>query len=589
MKQNIKYLSLILATVGLAFLTGCSTQKTAKSITTSPTPYVIAPDADNKAQLDLSFHVPRHYFSKRSRIVITPQLLVGDSVIDEYQPLVLHSSIYDKKMNRLRVLKGYNTSYADRVIKSGRASREMELPYSETIHLPNGIDNARVAAVVSTDGCGRCTGFETIDVATFGTPATLIDPKKDLKLSWIEPEFKIRPKVMEGKGVANLQFVINKYDINLSLGDNRSELEDMVAKLSPVLNDTLATLTSLRIFGMASADGPLSFNTILSLNRANAAKDWLVKRLSISPEIQKIIEVDSRPEGWEPVLEAMVADNHPDAETVREILTRYADQNDDVAEKEIRRLACWNDIRDKYLQKDRKVEYAYTYSIKSFTDDAELLEMYKIRPDAFNEEELLRVASLAVDDKARKEIYLTLLKYFPQSAVAANNLAVLYLREGNVEEAQHVLNSQKEFTPELLNTLAAIYVYRGDYERAIELLKDVELSEARYNLGLLKAKQRKLDEAYELLRPYADINSAILALCLNRNDEARSILAGMELNTPMAEYVAAMVAARYEQYEDFIVYISQACTDERLRRRAVSEPDFCKYKDDEQFQSVIKQ
>ena len=35
----------------------------------------------------------------------------------------------------------------------------------------------------------------------------------------------------------------------------------MVAKLQPVLDDSLATLTSLSIFGMASADGPLSFNT----------------------------------------------------------------------------------------------------------------------------------------------------------------------------------------------------------------------------------------------------------------------------------------------------------------------------------------
>ena len=60
--------------------------------------------------------------------------------------------------------------------------------------------------------------------------------------------------------MANLQFVINKYDINLEMGNNRNELDDMVAKLAPVLNDTLATLTSLEIIGMASADGPLAFN-----------------------------------------------------------------------------------------------------------------------------------------------------------------------------------------------------------------------------------------------------------------------------------------------------------------------------------------
>lgn len=187
---------------------------------------------------------------------------------------------------------------------------------------------------------------------------------------------------------------------------------------------------------------------------------------------------------------------------------------------------------DNYLSKDRKVVYVYTYSIKSFTTDKELLEMYGKRPDAFNEEELLRVASLQTTLEAKKEVYATLLKYFPQNKVAANNLAVLWLREDNEEQARAVLETLEENSPETLNALAASYVYADDYERAIELLRDVELPEARYNLGLLKARQRKLAEAYELLRPFADLNSAISALSLNRNEEAKSILKGVEAPDP---------------------------------------------------------
>ena len=227
------------------------------------------------------------------------------------------------------------------------------------------------------------------------------------------------------------------------MGNNRRELDNMVAKLSPVLGDSLATLTSLKIFGMASADGPLSFNTPLSRNRANSAKDWLVGQLGISADVQRLIKVGSRPEGWQPVYEAMAADAHPDAGKVKAILDRYADQNDDVAERYIRRLACWKDIRERYLQKDRKVEYVYTYTIRSFTTDAELLDMYSKRPDAFNEDELLRVASLATDDKKRMVVYLILLKRFPQSASVVNNLAVLYLRAGKEDEAIEVLKQYK--------------------------------------------------------------------------------------------------------------------------------------------------
>ena len=234
------------ASAGLLMMTGCATHKAGKVITTTPTPYVLTPDSANRAQLDVKFHVPGHYFSKRSRIVITPQVMVGDSVVGECQPLALFSPIYNKKAERLRVLKNIGNIYEGRTVKVESTSRDIDVAYSEPLQLAADIGQARVKAVVSTDGCGECTGIDTIDVATITTPVTLIDLKKNLELSWIEPEFRIRPKVMEGRGVANLQFVINRHDINLTMGNNRSELEEMVAKLSPVLSDTLATLTSLK-------------------------------------------------------------------------------------------------------------------------------------------------------------------------------------------------------------------------------------------------------------------------------------------------------------------------------------------------------
>lgn len=104
------------------------------------------------------------------------------------------------------------------------------------------------------------------------------------------------------------------------------------------------------------------------------------------------------------------------------------------------------------MQKDRKVEYVYTYTLKSFTTDAELLDMYGKRPDAFNEEELLRVSTLKKTPEEKKEVYRTILHYFPQSQVAANNLAVLLLREDKANEAEAVLNGLKEYSPEVLNT-----------------------------------------------------------------------------------------------------------------------------------------
>lgn len=438
MKTKIQYITLA-ATIGL--LSGCAVSKkqAGKAVTVTPAPYVLTPDSTNKVDLDMFFHIPENYLSRRSRLVITPQWMVGDTVKEEYVALVLDAPIYNKKVNRKQVLDDYKDPYAERAVKADKVSRSFRLPYKETVQLPEGTDGGRLVAVVSADGCGSCTGIDTIEVATIRRPVMPVE--EPLKLTWIEPQFVVRPKLAEGKGVAKLRFAINKSDIDFSMGANQKELDSMLHTLAPVLEDTLATLTAFTITGMASADGSLAFNTTLARARAASAKQWLIDRAGVRQDIQRLITIGSRPEGWEPVLAAMVADGNPDAAAVREILQKYSDSNDDVQERYIRRLPCWNDIKANYLQNDRQVEYAYAYTIRSFTTDSELLEMYRTRPDAFNEEELLRVAVLASTPKEKQAVYQTILRYFPASQTAASNLAFLYQREGRRDEAIRVLET----------------------------------------------------------------------------------------------------------------------------------------------------
>ncbi|MGK4226008.1 hypothetical protein [Parabacteroides distasonis] len=440
MKSKIQYITLLAASAGM--LVGCASQRQAGSgITVTPEACVLVPEDGRNADMDVVFHVPDNYFTKRSRLVITPQLMVGDTVKEEYLPLVVDAPIYKKKLKRREVLENYTDTLAGGIRKVENTSAAFELPYSESVVLPAGIDTAHVVAVVSTDGCGECTGIDTIEVASIGRPS--------LYIQWIELKFVVRPKVVDGKGEARLAFEINKYDINMGLGNNRSELEAMLEILTPVLKDTLATVNSFTISGMASADGSLAFNTRLAENRANAAKDWVADRLNLTSAQKNGIKTDSRPEGWRPVLDSMIKDGNPDSVKVKDILERFSDQNDDVQERHIRRLACWNTIRDRYLSKDRKVEYTYSYTIKSFTTDSELLDMYAKRPDAFNEPELLKVSTLMQTDAERIGVYQTILKYFPDSETAKNNLVVLYLRTGNEKAARSLLRQLSVRYPDI--------------------------------------------------------------------------------------------------------------------------------------------
>lgn len=570
---------LIGAAISLLALAGCGTTGTGKQIYVSPSAAVVTPDSMNQVNVDAEILVPGKAFTKRSRLIILPQVLKKDTLLAEGTPIVLDAPVFSKKNERRILLDGYRDSLAG--VSQKVDNRETHtLAYKESLQLNVASANgARVVGVVTTDGCGECSAVDTLLLASVSDPVSLVDVKQ-LKLDWIEPEFVIRPKVVEGRGEAHLQFAMNKYDINMKLGRNEMEMNGMLGALEKILADSLATLNKVEIYGMASADGSFAFNTTLARNRASSAKAWLLSRLG--EDIKAPFSTGSRPEGWMPVLNAMTADGHPDSLKVKEIIERYKDQeNDDMAERYIRRLSCWSDIRARYLQSDRKVEYVYTYTLKSFTTDAELLAMYDKRPDAFNEEELLRVSTLKQTPAEKKHVYETILHYFPQSQVAANNLAVLLLREGKIEEAETVLDRQKEYSPEMLNTKAAIYIYRNEYEKAVELLStQIDLPQARYNLALIRARERKLDEAYSLIEGYNDVNAAIIALSVNRNDEADEIMKSCEERTPLAAYVRAIVAARLHEADEVKAQLGIACKDESLKERAKGEPDFDAYRRD---------
>ena len=183
MKRNIIYPVLLATSVGI--FAGCATQKNVKSVTVEPALSTLTPDSANMAQMQVTFNVPGKYFSKRSRLVISPQLIVEDSVLDEYEPLVLDAPIYSKKKHRKEVLHGYEDPYARQAVKIEKLSETIAIPFNESIEIPDGVDNARIVGVVSNDGCGQCTGIDTIDIANVSVPVSLIDVRKEYNLSWI--------------------------------------------------------------------------------------------------------------------------------------------------------------------------------------------------------------------------------------------------------------------------------------------------------------------------------------------------------------------------------------------------------------------
>lgn len=464
-----------------AIMAGCNSGN--KIITTTPDNLTVAASRKGEVNLNVDFNLPAHTVASRSRLFITPAFMVGDTIVKEYAPLVIDGRIYDKKLLRDAVLHGKVDPYALTAIHVLNHSLPMSVNLSETLQLPAGFKEGRLVAVTSKDGCGMCTGIDTLLLANIDFPRFELP---NARKSYMKPEFKVVPKVHQGNGEARLQFIVNKWDIVPGLANNKAELQRILDDLGPILSDSLATVTSLNIFGSASAEASYNHNVMLATNRANSAKMWLMANLNIPAALGKKIKVGARPEGWEPVVQAMIAANDPDSIKVRELMIKYPGPTDDAAEKYIRCLPCWKRIRDNYLAKDRKVLYDYTWSIKNFTNDEEMIEMYKVRPDALSESEFLHVADLAVNNDDRLLVYRDLLKFYPDCLAAINNMAAIYLENEQPAKAVELLRGINTDSPEILNNLAIAYAALEDEDKAVEILQRLSTEDAKFNLELLE-------------------------------------------------------------------------------------------------------
>ncbi len=92
--------------------------------------------------------------------------------------------------------------------------------------------------------------------------------------SFVSDENRYLTKVIERKAEANtschIEFAVGKSDIDLRLGDNRSEIARIGGNLRDILNNTKFDLDSITVAAYASPEGRVSSNNKLSAKRAEA-------------------------------------------------------------------------------------------------------------------------------------------------------------------------------------------------------------------------------------------------------------------------------------------------------------------------------
>ena len=119
-------------------------------------------NAAGRAVVHTTFVVPRKALTRRQRLIVVPQMVIGaDSVVAELTPLVADRRQFSRKLHRRQVLEGYADPYSPMALHYDKQHVAL-LPYADTLHMPLPLRQVRLRAMLTTDGCGRCTAIDTL-------------------------------------------------------------------------------------------------------------------------------------------------------------------------------------------------------------------------------------------------------------------------------------------------------------------------------------------------------------------------------------------------------------------------------------------
>jgi len=265
----------------------------------------------------------------------------------------------------------------------------------------------------------------------------------------------------------------DKTDILYKINDSRvarnaekaENLVDFRANIDRTAQNDRAA-QKITVNGYASPDGPEGRNVTLSEARSKTAKEVVVKLLKDSG-----LDVDASAYGedWDGLYEAVAASNVKDKDMILQVLRMYKDKPSAVRESELRNLTgAFEELKSDVLPGLRRAKVINTTTTQGRTD-AEMLAL--ARAGKYNElslEELRFIGEIAPDN-ATKEGALAYAAKKYNDAAAYNNLGVVYARNGQPEKAAEAFRKSAQLggsATELNNNLALLNIGNGNVDEA---------------------------------------------------------------------------------------------------------------------------
>lgn len=327
-------------------------------------------------------------------------------------------------------------------------------------------------------GCAEC---ELGDYTTLLTPnalAPLYQPQ--YRYAMLVPEGE-ETKRREESLTAMITFPVNKTNLNLNLGNNRSEIKRINDKVQELTTNSSLTVDALSLTGYASPEGNADLNQRLSEGRVESIAAYLVRTY---PRFKDHYTSRAMGADWDGLRAAIEESSVDYKEQIIQIIQERAASERTAALRAIDNGKTYAHLLQTYYPPLRRTVITFSFVVKGF-DLEEAREVIKTHPTHLSLAEVNLVAnSYPAGSAERYETWAIAADAFPNAVEPATNAAIMDFEAGRYAQAVKLLERYKKNT-KLYTLLGIAYAYNEQYDNARTYLTkaaQLGLPDAQYNL-----------------------------------------------------------------------------------------------------------
>ena len=283
------------------------------------------------------------------------------------------------------------------------------------------------------------------------------------------PEFRyVAPvaaaeKRRELSGRAYIDFPVNRTEMYPEYRRNPIELQKIIGTIDSIRNDGDITVSSITIKGYASPEGPYSNNIRLAKGRTATLQRYVENMYRFE---QGFIKTDYEPEDWgglrdyvegsglehrEEILALIDSDMEPDAKNTK-LRDAYPEE--------------YRFLLQTVYPGLRHSDYTIEYTIRSYTDLAEIERLLHTQPQKLSLDEMYRLAQTCEPGSdLYNEVFEVAVRMYPEDATANLNAANAAMARRDFKSAERYLAKAGD-SAEAAYARGVLKGLQGDFEGA---------------------------------------------------------------------------------------------------------------------------